>query len=256
MPVPSRCCCAQPNPCVGCQCENTTQVQLTAVWGNYVCNGCTDLDTVVLPWVSSWSYIGNGDTCISGGSLCDDSCDITKPKCYYQTYLEPDCTPEDLLPYLFCGGNCSEELPCTIEDNCSSGPGDPACGTIGTGILPTNFTRSGCEAECSATPTCVYNPESGWDECVGGYGGTLTGCAPFAFHARVAIWQHEDAERTVVLVSLVIDGQGLAAKTGCAIYDGPCSTELDVDVTLDYTCLTPIPLQACTWPSVINVKVI
>jgi len=254
----SECC----DPCVGCQCGSGSQVQITASWGNYVCDGCTDLNTIVVPWVSSWSYIGNGDTCISGGSLCDLSCDVTKPACYYQLYLEPDCAPPDLIPYLFCGGNCTEDLPCTIEDNCSSGPGDPACGTIGTGILPTDFIRPGCDATCSASPFCDYS--AGWvdefdepyGECVGGYGGSLADCYPFAFHVRVKIYQHEDPSKTVVLLSIVVDGQGLKARTGCAIYDGPCGDDLNVDITLDYSCLSPIPLQACTWPTTFNVQII
>lgn len=248
----NNCECCGP-PCDGCQCDSSSQVQITATWGNYVCNGCTSLNTITVPWVSSWSYIGNGDTCISGGSLCDDSCDITKPKCYYQLYLEPDCTPPDLLPYLFCGGGCDEEFPCTIEDNCDNGFGEPACGTIGTGILPTDYNTTygrGCVPTCSSGVSCIEG------ECVGGYGGSLADCNPFVFHCRVAIWQHEDKERTVVLVSFVIDGAGLKARTGCGIYDGPCDTDLDVDVTLDYGCLDPIPLQACTWPTTVNVKVI
>jgi hypothetical protein len=250
------------NPCLGCHCADDSQIQLTSVWTNYVCNGCTDLNTTIVPKVSAFSYIGNGDTCLWGGGGCENGCNFDK--CYYQAYFEPDCTPPDLLAYLFCGGQCHETFPCTMEDNCSSS-GEPICGTIGTGILPAGYIRPGCDASCTSSPSCDYtNGYEGDDgngntvligECVGGYGGTLSDCAPFIHHVRVAVWQLQDKSKTGVMVSLVVDSAGLQSRTGCAVYDGPCET-LDVDVDLDYLCNTGIDLNNCILPDTVNVKII
>jgi len=253
-----KCC----NPCKGCHCTDDSQIQLTSTWTNYVCNGCTDLNTTVLPKVENWPYINNGDTCIPGG---DNGCKLEK--CYYYVFLEPECNPDDYVPYLFCGGNCTADLPCVKEFNCANMPFELygyACGAIGTGILPTNFYRS-CEVDCSASPSCDYSggftfidPEDGiekpYGECVGGYGGTLD-CVPFIHHARVAVWQLLDKSKTGVGVSLVVDSQGLQARNGYAVFDGPCE-EVDVDVTLSNICLTGITLNNCILPSVVNVKII
>lgn len=85
------CCCGQ-DPCVGCDCDGASTVQLDGTYGDGDCGDCSVFDSVVLPKVSSFTPILVGDTCLSatyqGPCLIDGE---LSPVCYYQDEDELAC---------------------------------------------------------------------------------------------------------------------------------------------------------------------